>query len=62
VGPEFAKTIAGEVTTLRTYDRGARKAVRLVDHAIYLARNGLDAATGMDDAGEMDAMGLGWSS
>jgi serine-type D-Ala-D-Ala carboxypeptidase/endopeptidase len=36
------------------------KAVRLVDHAIYLARNGLDAAAGMDEAGEMDAMGLGW--
>jgi D-alanyl-D-alanine-carboxypeptidase/D-alanyl-D-alanine-endopeptidase len=35
-------------------------AVRLVDHATYLSRNGLDAAVGMDDAGEMDAMGLGW--
>jgi D-alanyl-D-alanine-carboxypeptidase/D-alanyl-D-alanine-endopeptidase len=36
------------------------KAARLVDHATYLARNGLDAAVGMDEAGEMDAMGLGW--
>ena len=35
-------------------------AVRLIDHAIYLPRDGLDAATGMDEAGEMDAMGLGW--
>jgi D-alanyl-D-alanine-carboxypeptidase/D-alanyl-D-alanine-endopeptidase len=36
------------------------RAVRLVDHAAYLPRNGLDAAVGMDDGGEMDAMGLGW--
>jgi serine-type D-Ala-D-Ala carboxypeptidase/endopeptidase len=36
------------------------RAVRLVDHATYLSRNGLDAAVGMDEAGEMDAMGLGW--
>jgi D-alanyl-D-alanine-carboxypeptidase/D-alanyl-D-alanine-endopeptidase len=36
------------------------EAVRLVDHAAYLPRNGLDAAIGLDDAGEMDAMGLGW--
>jgi D-alanyl-D-alanine-carboxypeptidase/D-alanyl-D-alanine-endopeptidase len=36
------------------------QAVRLVNHATYLPRNGLDAAVGMDEAGEMDAMGLGW--
>jgi serine-type D-Ala-D-Ala carboxypeptidase/endopeptidase len=35
-------------------------AVRLADHAAYVFRNGLVAATGTDEAGEMDAMGLAW--
>jgi serine-type D-Ala-D-Ala carboxypeptidase/endopeptidase len=37
-----------------------RQSVRLLDHAAYLYRDGLDAVVGLDEAGEMDAMGLGW--
>ncbi len=33
---------------------------RLLDHAAYLWRDGLDAVVGMDESGHMDAMGLGW--
>ena len=32
----------------------------LLDHAAYLYRGGLTAVSGLDDAGPMDAMGLGW--
>jgi serine-type D-Ala-D-Ala carboxypeptidase/endopeptidase len=38
----------------------AGQAVRLLDHAAYLYRDGLTAALGLDEAGPMDAMGLGW--
>lgn len=34
--------------------------LRLIDHAAYLYRDGLTSAIGLDDAGTMDAMGLGW--
>jgi D-alanyl-D-alanine-carboxypeptidase/D-alanyl-D-alanine-endopeptidase len=34
--------------------------LRLLDHAAYLYRDGLTAVAGLDDAGPMDAMGLGW--
>jgi D-alanyl-D-alanine-carboxypeptidase/D-alanyl-D-alanine-endopeptidase len=34
--------------------------LRLLDHAAYLYRDGLTSALGVDDAGKMDAMGLGW--
>lgn len=34
--------------------------IRLLDHATYLHRDGLDAVFGMDESGHMDAMGLGW--
>ncbi|MBT5414130.1 MAG: D-alanyl-D-alanine-carboxypeptidase/endopeptidase AmpH [Rhodospirillaceae bacterium] len=34
--------------------------VRLLDHATYLQRDGLDMVYGMDESGEMSAMGLGW--
>ncbi len=34
--------------------------MRLIDHAAYLYRDGLDAVVGLDDGGPMDAMGLGW--
>ena len=37
-----------------------RAAERLIDHAAYLWRDGLDAVYGMDESGHMDAMGLGW--
>jgi serine-type D-Ala-D-Ala carboxypeptidase/endopeptidase len=34
--------------------------LRLTDHAAYLYRDGLTSVVGLDDAGPMDAMGLGW--
>jgi D-alanyl-D-alanine-carboxypeptidase/D-alanyl-D-alanine-endopeptidase len=34
--------------------------MRLLDHATYLQRDGLDPVFGMDEGSEMDAMGLGW--
>ena len=34
--------------------------MRLLNHAIYLDRDGLNPAFGMDEGGMMDAMGLGW--
>jgi D-alanyl-D-alanine-carboxypeptidase/D-alanyl-D-alanine-endopeptidase len=37
-----------------------RAAERLIDHAAYLWRDGLNAVLGMDESGHMDAMGLGW--
>jgi D-alanyl-D-alanine-carboxypeptidase/D-alanyl-D-alanine-endopeptidase len=37
-----------------------RATERLIDHAAYLWRDGLNAVIGMDESGRMDAMGLGW--
>ena len=34
--------------------------VRLIDHAAYVPRDGLNPVAGFDEAGQMDAMGLGW--
>jgi len=34
--------------------------VRLLDHAAYIPRDGLNPVAGFDEAGQMDAMGLGW--
>ena len=34
--------------------------MRLLDHAAYLERDGMVPVFGMDEGGEMDAMGLGW--
>jgi D-alanyl-D-alanine-carboxypeptidase/D-alanyl-D-alanine-endopeptidase len=42
----------------RTSDRGNEQ--RLLDHALYLMRDGLNTVSGMDESGHMDAMGLGW--
>lgn len=33
---------------------------RMLDHAAYLVRDGLDPVSGMDESGQMDAMALGW--
>ena len=33
---------------------------RLIDHAAWLWRDGLNSVFGMDESGHMDAMGLGW--
>jgi serine-type D-Ala-D-Ala carboxypeptidase/endopeptidase len=43
-------------------DRFATKdaEMRLLDHAAYVERDGLNPVFGFDDAGRMDAMGLGW--
>jgi D-alanyl-D-alanine-carboxypeptidase/D-alanyl-D-alanine-endopeptidase len=43
-------------------DRKATKdaEVRLLDHSIYLVRDGLNPVYGMDESGHMDAMGLAW--
>jgi serine-type D-Ala-D-Ala carboxypeptidase/endopeptidase len=34
--------------------------VRLLDHATYLTRDGMDVVFGMDESGFMDGMALGW--
>jgi D-alanyl-D-alanine-carboxypeptidase/D-alanyl-D-alanine-endopeptidase len=34
--------------------------MRLLDHAVYLERDGLNPVFGMDEGGNMDGMGLGW--
>ena len=34
--------------------------IRLLDHAAYVPRDGLKPASGFDESGHMDAMGLGW--
>jgi len=40
---------------------GAQDAeARLLDHSIYLVRDGLSPVFGMDESGRMDAMGLAW--
>ncbi len=38
----------------------AGRDLRLLDHAAYVYRDGLASVVGLDDAGPMDAMGLGW--
>jgi serine-type D-Ala-D-Ala carboxypeptidase/endopeptidase len=34
--------------------------VRVIDHALYLQRDGLEMAVGFDEAGKTDAIGLAW--
>ncbi len=34
--------------------------IRLLDHAAYLQRDGLNPVSGLDEAGRMDALSLGW--
>jgi serine-type D-Ala-D-Ala carboxypeptidase/endopeptidase len=43
-------------------DRFATKdaEVRLLDHAAYLQRDGLNPVSGLDESGRMDAISLGW--
>jgi D-alanyl-D-alanine-carboxypeptidase/D-alanyl-D-alanine-endopeptidase len=33
---------------------------RLLDHALYVMRDGLEIASGMDESGHMDGLGLAW--
>jgi D-alanyl-D-alanine-carboxypeptidase/D-alanyl-D-alanine-endopeptidase len=42
----------------RSSPQGAE--LRLLDHAAYVPRDGLNPVAGFDEAGHMDAMGLGW--
>lgn len=42
----------------RRSEEGAE--TRLLDHASYLVRDGLDLVSGMDESGHMDSMGLAW--
>src|SRR3954471_27539 len=37
-----------------------RTSVRVVDHAIYVPRDGLSTVLGLDEAGRMDGLGLAW--
>jgi D-alanyl-D-alanine-carboxypeptidase/D-alanyl-D-alanine-endopeptidase len=53
---DMARWMKWHLDQLATTDRD----VRLLDHAAYLYRDGLTAVSGLDDAGPMDAMGLGW--
>ncbi len=39
---------------------GSGAELRLVDHAAYVQRDGLNPVFGLDESGRMDAMGLGW--
>ena len=34
--------------------------VRLLDHSLYLIRDGLETVSGMDESGHMNALGLAW--
>ena len=53
---DMARWMKWHLDRLATTDRE----LQLLDHAAYLYRDGLTAVTGMDDAGPIDAMGLGW--
>jgi serine-type D-Ala-D-Ala carboxypeptidase/endopeptidase len=37
-----------------------RASVRVVNHAIYVPRDGLSTVLGLDEAGQMDGLGLAW--
>ena len=34
--------------------------IRLLDHALYVMRDGLEVVSGLDESGHMDALGLAW--
>lgn len=53
---DLARWMKWQLDRSATTDRD----LRLFDHASYLYRDGLTTAIGLDDAGHMDAMGLGW--
>lgn len=53
---DIARWMKWHLDRFATTDRD----LRLLDHAAYLYRDGLTAVSGLDDAGPMDAMGLGW--
>jgi serine-type D-Ala-D-Ala carboxypeptidase/endopeptidase len=53
---DMGRWMKWHIDRLATKDRD----LRLLDHAAYLYRDGLASVSGLDDAGQMDAMGLGW--
>jgi D-alanyl-D-alanine-carboxypeptidase/D-alanyl-D-alanine-endopeptidase len=53
---DMARWMRWHLDRFATTDRD----LRLLDHAAYLYRDGLTTVAGVDDAGPMDAMGLGW--
>jgi serine-type D-Ala-D-Ala carboxypeptidase/endopeptidase len=53
---DIARWMKWHLDRFATADRD----LRLLDHAAYLYRDGLTAVAGLDEAGPMDAMGLGW--
>jgi serine-type D-Ala-D-Ala carboxypeptidase/endopeptidase len=53
---DMARWMKWHLDRFATTDRD----LRLLDHAAYLYRDGLSSVSGLDDAGPMDAMGLGW--
>ena len=53
---DMARWMKWHLDRFATTDRD----LRLLDHSAYLYRDGLTAVVGLDDAGPMDAMGLGW--
>jgi D-alanyl-D-alanine-carboxypeptidase/D-alanyl-D-alanine-endopeptidase len=53
---DMARWMKWHLDRFATTDRD----LRLLDHAAYLYSDGLTAVAGLDDAGPMDAMGLGW--
>jgi D-alanyl-D-alanine-carboxypeptidase/D-alanyl-D-alanine-endopeptidase len=53
---DMARWMKWHLDRFATTDRD----LRLLDHAAYLYRDGLTIVAGLDDAGPMDAMGLGW--
>ncbi|HEY7298622.1 MAG TPA: D-alanyl-D-alanine-carboxypeptidase/endopeptidase AmpH [Xanthobacteraceae bacterium] len=53
---DMARWMRWHLDRFATTDRD----LRLLDHAAYLYRDGLTTVSGVDDAGPMDAMGLGW--
>ena len=53
---DMARWMKWQLDQQATTDRD----LRLLDHAAYLYRDGLANVSGVDDAGQMDAMGLAW--
>ncbi len=58
-------TTPGDILTwlqwhLQTGGEGVDAETRVVNHATYVQRDGLNPVSGLDESGHMDAMGLGW--
>ena len=51
----MTKWLAWHLDRSRRADMGTR----MLDHAAYVQRDGLDPVSGLDESGHMNAMGLG---